>query len=290
MTPLSLLHQTVLQCSRSLSQSLSYPSFTEVWRVFSVCARDHMFCGMHVALCCVEVREQPSQGGSRLLTRGFWGANRVIRLGRNHLHFTEPSCLPSAPILFLQPHHSFVKVRLSSKVKTQTSFLKDTDESLLSNTTLRYYKIQINQGNVPSQHIYYIEKQKTKNSQQSVTYKTLISFKGGKRCCFYKKTQKGRNASGECGLANIPEWAISRKKSFVIKYDTHTQQSALATCHMLSLIALHWQQPPLKGKQRGCVSGFQAFFRVITRCQRHWRVLSLKWEEYKKEQSQCFRS
>lgn len=48
--------------------------------------------------------------------------------------------------------------------------------------------------------------------------------------CFYRKTQKGRNASDECSLVNIPEWVVSKKKSFVVKYDTHTQQSALAMC------------------------------------------------------------
>lgn len=66
---------------------------------------------------------------------------------------------------------------------------------------------------------------------------------------FTEKTKKGRNVPGECGLTNIPEWAVSKKTSFVIKYDTRTQQLALAVCPTLSLTALLWRQPSLKGEQ-----------------------------------------
>lgn len=101
---------------------------------------------------------------------------------------------------------------------------------------------------------------------------------------FTEKTEKGRNVPGECGLTNIPEWAVSKKTSFVIKYDTRTQQLALAECPTLSLTVLLWRQPSLRAMvaERAVPRHPLESSQEVEGTGKQW-----KWETWEKEQSQC---
>lgn len=81
-------------------------------------------------------------------------------------------------------------------------------------------------------------------------------------------------------VQQMPRVAPVQESPFESQRDTFTLQLAPVTCHMLLLIALLWGSP-LKRQQNVWVSHYQAFCKVIARCQRQGRVLS-HWSKEKK--------